>query len=41
MATGRGSDTTDQAIADEGAVARLGWVIAVALIALALWLGVW
>ena len=39
-ATGRSSDTTDQAMRGEGAVARLAWVIAVALIALALWLGV-
>ena len=41
MATGRGSDTTDQTIASEDAVARLAWAIVVALIALALWLGIW
>jgi hypothetical protein len=32
--------TPDQATQGEGAVARLAWVIVVALIALALWLGV-
>ena len=38
MGDGPGSDTADQATQGEGAVARLAWVIVVALIALALWL---
>jgi hypothetical protein len=34
-------DTTDQATQGWAPVARIGWVIVVAVIALALWLGVW
>jgi hypothetical protein len=34
-------DTADQATQGCALVARIGWVIVVTVIALALWLGVW